>query len=75
MKRAGTILGALAIVASFTFMIGALLSAGGCGGSSGTIEQAGRDEAADKVAQDGMREFMSKKTAKGAKGAKGSTRK
>jgi len=66
MKRAGRILAALAIVLSFIFIIGALGSAGGCGGSSGTIEQAGRDEAADKVAQDKMRAYMQNKPAKGA---------
>jgi hypothetical protein len=34
---------------------------GGCGDSTGTVEQAKRDEAGDKVVQDKMREFMSKK--------------
>jgi hypothetical protein len=67
MKRPGRILAALAMVFSFIFIIGALGSAGGCSGSSGTIEQATRDEAADQVAQDKMREYMTKNPPKSAK--------
>jgi hypothetical protein len=67
MKRAGRILAALAMALSFTFIIGTLGSAGGCSRSSGTLEQATRDEAADKVGQDKMREFMQKKPANAAK--------
>jgi hypothetical protein len=36
-------------------------AAGGCSDSSGTVEQAQRDDAGDKVVQDKMREFMAKK--------------
>jgi hypothetical protein len=67
MKRAGTILGALSFVVSFILVIGALGSSGGCSGSSDSIEQAPRNEEADKVAQDKMREFMSKKPAPSGK--------
>ncbi len=38
-------------------------AAGGCSEPPGTVEQATRDEAGDKVVQDKMREFMSKKGA------------
>jgi len=58
MTRAGRILGAIATVLSSTFVVGALGTAGGCSGSEGTLPQAERDEAADKVAQDKMREYM-----------------
>jgi hypothetical protein len=35
--------------------------AGGCSDSTGTIEQAKRDEATDGLVQDKMKDFMSKK--------------
>ncbi len=34
---------------------------GGCSDSTGTIEQAKRDDAVDQVVQDKMKDFMSKK--------------
>ena len=68
MNRAGRVLAALAMVVSLTFIIGALGSVGGCSsGSTGTIEQASKDEAADKVGQDKMKEFMQNKPSKSSK--------
>jgi hypothetical protein len=58
MRRAGGILAAFVLISSFTFIAGTVGSAGGCSGSGGAVDQAVRDEAADKVAQDKMREFM-----------------
>jgi hypothetical protein len=67
MKRAGSVVAALAIALFFTFMIVTLGSVTGCSGSSGTIEQAERNDEADKVVQDKMREYMSKKPANSAR--------
>ena len=46
-----------------TSAIGFLGASGGCSDSTGTIEQAKRDEAVDQVVQDKMKDFMSKKGA------------
>jgi len=45
-----------------TFALVLLGSVGGCTDSTGTVEQAKRDEVGDKVVQDKMREFMLKKS-------------
>jgi len=63
MMRVGRILAALAMALSFSFVAGTLVSTGGCSGSSGTLGQAERDEAGEKVLQEKMQEYMAKKAA------------
>ena len=70
--RAGRIVVTMATILSFTFIVGTLGSAGGC--SNETAGQAERDEAADKVAQDKMREFMKTKGPRGNIPKKGTKR-
>jgi hypothetical protein len=68
MRRTGPVLAALAMALPFGFSAGALVTAPGCSGSSGTIGPAERNEEADKVGQDKMKEYMAKKgPAKGQK--------
>ncbi len=61
MSRIGRLLAVGWTCLCLGFATAFLGTAGGCSDSTGTVEQAKRDEAADQVVQDKMREFMSKK--------------
>jgi hypothetical protein len=68
MRRSGRVVAALAVALPVTFSAGTVVTAPGCSGSSGTVGQAERNEEADKVGQDKMREYMATKgPAKGKK--------
>jgi hypothetical protein len=68
MRRTGRVIAGFAVALTFAFSAGTLATAPGCSGSSGTIGQSARNEEADKVGQDKMKEYMAKKTpAKGQK--------
>ena len=68
MRRTGRVVAGFALAMPFAFSAGTLATAPGCSGSSGTIGRSERNEEADKVGQDKMKEFMAKKApAKGQK--------
>jgi hypothetical protein len=58
--RVGRLVGVVAMIASLTFGVGMLISAGGCS-SSDSGWQATQDEEGQKVLQEKMKEYMAKK--------------
>jgi hypothetical protein len=59
--RVGRIFAVAAMLVSFTFGTGLLISAGGCSGSGDSGGQASIDPEAQKAAQDAMKEYLAKK--------------
>jgi hypothetical protein len=59
--RVGRIIAVAAMVGSLTLGAGLLISAGGCSGSGDSVGQASIDPAAQKAAQDKMKEYLAKK--------------
>ncbi len=70
--RVGRIFAVAAMLGSFTFGTGMLISAGGCSGAGDSGGQASMDPEAQKVAQDKMKEYLAKKPplVKGPQGKK-----
>ena len=68
MRRIGRVLAALAMALPVVFSAGMLVTAPGCSSSSGTAGPAQRNEEADRVGQEKMKEYMAKMSpAKGQK--------
>ena len=59
--RVGRIFAVAAMVGTFTFGTGMLISAGGCSGSGDSGGQASTDPEAQKAAQEKMKEYLAKK--------------
>jgi hypothetical protein len=59
--RVGRIFAVAAVLGSFTFGTGMLISAGGCSGAGNSGDAASMDPEAQKAAQEKMKEYLAKK--------------